>query len=371
MLRSLAVVLLVLLVLAVPTAVAQETTKVVVLRTEKFTTVTYYMYNSNTKSLTAVNTNYVEVLDYELRDKVPGDAYLPCVVLDIDPPSRDLNTNESIVYAWVLPRAVGESIIVAAVSVSGSTVVDIRFYKVSPVNGDVAIVRTGYDVVIYSSNFKLSVPLANNTNPKIMIMTDAPSLVAAGLNYVQLRALENPPSGYTLVRQGSGEQMFTISASGRLYVWFDESHEGGDLDLFVFDQAHPRYATVSTSSTWSDLVSAVAQDATRATYVFADSGPGAGYITASGTVKLIVKLYSGNPNAVQWRVASRLEASTQPPGTSTQTSPTPTPTPGTATGLLGTIGSALSNQSTVLVVLGILLLLVLVLALRKLSLIHI
>ena len=114
-----------------------------------------------------------------------------------------------------------------------------------------------------------------------------------------------------------------------------------------------------------ELVSAVAQDATRATYIFADSGPDAGYVTSSGTVKLIVKLYSGNPDAVQWRVASRLEASPQPPGTPTQTSPTPTPTPGTATGLLGTIGSALSNQSTVLVVLGILLLLVLVLALRK------
>jgi len=366
-LRSLAAPLLVLaLVLAVP-AVAQETTKVVVLRTEKFTTLSYYMYHATAKTLTPVNVNYVEVYDYELRDKVRDDAYLPCVVLEVDPPTKDASTNEVVVHAWILAKAVGEALTVAVADVSGSTVTTIRSYTVSPVNGDVAIVRTGYDVVIYSTNLKLSVPLSGIANPKVMVMTSTSSLVVDSLVYVQLRSLADPPPGYTLVRSGMGEQVFTISASGRLYVWFDESHDNGDLDLFVFDQSHPRYATVSLSSSWSELVSAVSQDAARATYVFADSGPGAGYVTASGTVKLIVKLYSGNADAVQWRVASRLEASPQPPGTSTQTSPTPTPTPtpGTATGLLGTIGSALSNQSTVLVVLGILLLLVLVLALRK------
>jgi len=364
-LRSLAVVLLVLaLVLAVPTAVAQEAgTKVVVLRTEKFTTLSYYMYHAGTKALTPVNVNYVEVYDYELRDKVRDDAYLPCVVLEVDPPTKDASTNEVVVHAWVLAKAVGEALTVAVADVSGSTVTTIRSYTVSPVNGDVAIVRTGYDVVVYSSNLKLSVPLSGIANPKVMVMTS--SLVVDSLVYVQLRSLADPPPGYTLIRSGMGEQVFTISASGRMYVWFDESHEGGDLDLFVFDQSHPRYNAVSLSSSWADLVFAVSQDATRATYIFADSGPGAGYITASGTVKLIVKLYSGNADAVQWRVASRLEAGTQPPGTPTQPPPTPTPTPGTATGLLGTIGAALSNQSTVLVVLGILLLLVLVLALRK------
>jgi len=365
---------LALLPLAVPSARA-ETIKVVVLQQAKFTNLTSYMYNTGTKVLASVNTTKVAVLDYRLEDKDSTDTYVPAVLLTLSSPSRDLNTNESVHYAWVLTSAAGASAIVAVVDINAtaSTVTRIQFYKVSPVSGDVAILRTNYNVVVYAGGFKLSIPLAGFTDPKVLLMTDS-SVVVTALNYIELRSLTNPPSGYTLVRNGSGEAEFTVSAGGRLSVWFDEEHDVGDVDLFVFDQSHPRYTTVSVGSSWSDLLNAVLQNEVYSARVYADSGPDTGTITATGTVKLIVKLYEGDAAGVSWRVACRLESSPQPPAT---TAPPPGATPQpqppqpqpTTTGavreLWGTVQTALSNQSTLLIIVALLFLLLLVAVLRK------
>ena len=359
---------LALLPLVVPSAQAE--TKVVVLQQTKFTNLTYYMYDTSTKTLGSVNTTRVLVLDYELQDKDSTDAYVPAVVLTLSSPSRDLNTNETIHYAWVLTSAAGASAIVAVVDIvtgtNGTSVSNIQFYKLSPVSGDIAIVRTNYDVVVYTGNFKLSIPLAGFANPKVMVMTDS-SVAVTALNYIELRSLTNLPPGYTLVRNGSGEAEFTISASGRLSVWFDEEHDVGDVDLFVFDQSHPRYTTVSVSSSWTDLVSAALQNQAYATYIFADGGPDTRIVTATGTVKFVVKRYSGDATGVSWRVACLLESSPQPPATTTTPStPSPQPQPtGVVRELWGTIQTALSNQSTLLIIAALLFLLLLVALLRK------
>jgi len=348
----------------VPVTTAQETTKVVVLQQAKFTNLTSYMYDTGTKALSAVDSTKVSIFDYQLEDKDATDSYVPAVVLTLGAPSRDLNTNETIVYAWVLSGATGTSAIIAVVDINTTTVTSIQFYKVSPVSGDVAVFRTSYDIVIEVSNYKLSIPLSGFTDPKVMVMTDS-SVVVTGLSYLELRALANPPAGYTLVRSGSGESEFTISASGRLSVWFDEEHDTGDVDLFAFDQSHPRYSAVSVSRSWADLVSAVFQDQSRATYVFADAGPGTGTITATGTVKFIVKRYSGDATGVSWRVACRLDTAPQPTQTTTPTQTAPQTATGVLRELWGTVQTALSNQSVLLVIVGLLFLLLLVALLRR------
>ena len=307
--------------LIIPATVAEEeTVKVTVIETTKFTNETYYMYDDVNKKLVDVNTSYVEILDYELRDKDPSDGYMPCVVLSIDPPTTDLNTNESIVYAWVLPSSYGDSLLVAVADINDTdkTVVNMEFYKISPVSGDIAVYRTAFDIVVVGPGYKLSIPLSNFSNPKVMLMSDS-AVAVNSLSYIELRALRNPPSGYTLIRNGYGEAEFTISASGILYIWFDEEHDTGDLDLFIFDISDSDYGAASLQQTWTWL-------RWRCTsYIYADYAPETRSITATGTVKLIVKKYhyaGGDPAGVGWRIAARLVSSPSP-----EPEPTPPSTP--------------------------------------------
>ena len=366
---------LALLVLAVALPVSAYT--VVLVREARFTDLPHYMYDSSAKALVSVDTDKVAVLSYSLQDKDPSDQYMPAVLLSINQPSKDLSTNESIHYAWVLSGATGGSVIIAVADVNGTSVTSIQFYKIGPVLGDLSIVRTGYDIIIEYAGFKFSILLSGFANPTVLVMTDT-SFIVTGLSYLELRSLTNPPPGYTLIRNGTGEAEFTISASslGRLYVWFDESHDYGDLDLFVFDQSHPRFSTVSVHSSWTELHQAYLLNGTVSTEIAADYGPGWRWLTVTGVVKFIVKQFGhvpGDPSRVSWRVACLHEPlPTRPPETrTTTTSPATTQTQTTPkfadvlNQLAGAVQASLSNQPAVAVLAAVLLfLLLLVLVLR-------
>ena len=363
-----------LAILAVPSiAQEEETVKVTVLETTKFTNLTAYMYDDANKKLLDINTTYVEVLDYELNDKDSSDSYMPAVVLSLDAPSTDLNTNESIVYAWVLYGSYGDSLLVAVADINSTDnlVINMSYYKVSPVSGDVAIVRTNYDINIQSGEFKLSIPLSGFTNPKVIVMTDT-YVTVTSLSHLELRALQNPPSGYSLIRSGSGEAEFTISASGTLYIWFDEEHDAGDVDLFAFDRSHPSYSSVSLSNTWSQLVTAYNRDRTHAAMIWSDAYPQTGYLTSTSTVKIIVKLYAGNAGGVSWRVAARLASTPSPEQTTTpsQTQPpsqSETSTPSSLSQLWGQVQNILGGQntSTIIAILLIVFIIIAIIAIAR------
>ncbi|BEP17061.1 hypothetical protein PYJP_04130 [Pyrofollis japonicus] len=304
--RALSLALLAL-VLALPLLAAlpahADDVKIVVLNTYDFTQLSAYMYNATAGTLQIVNSSYVQVLSDELKDAAAGDNIMPAIVLSLDAPATDLNTGESVVYAYLLNNVYSDGLVVGVADVNSTdnSVSNLQLVKVSPVSGDVAIMRTNYDIIIYVDTVKLSIPLANYSSPKVLLMTDdGANLFASSIQYVELRALQDPPSGYTLIRGGSGEEEFTISASGTLSVWFDETHDGGDVDLFVFDSSNPDYNNASTSQTWGWLI-------THSTaYLWSDTGPWTRTIDTTGTVKFIVKGYSGDASAVNWRVAVRL-----------------------------------------------------------------
>ena len=354
------------MVLAAPSlAQEEETIKTTVLGTYSFTDLDNYMLNSTTNKLEPVDTSKVEILSDTIKDLAADDDVKPAVLLSIDEPTTDLNTNESIVYAWFLTSVYGDAIIIAVSDINSTTseVINMQFYKISPVSGDIMITRTNYDVVIEgSSGFKLSIPLENFTDPKVLIMTDA-SVTVSSLNYIELRALREPPSGFTLVRNGEGESTFTVSASGTLYVWFDETHQGGDVDLFIFDIQNPYYNQASHTQSWSWLVARCDQR------VFADSIPYSRPLEAHGTVKFVVKGYR-NPSAVSWRIAVRLSNPTTPTQPPSTTSPSTTATTPTTTasgiGLLASIQSALSNNTTMIVIAAVIIaLMIAIIALRR------
>jgi len=311
---------------------SDSTVKVTVLGTYNFTALNSYMYNESSKVLESVNTTYVKVEPYEIQDLSSSDSVEPAVIINLSAPTTDLNTNETIEYAYVLHSSYGNTLIigVADINSTDNSVANLTYYKISPVSGDIAITRTSYDISIQGNGYKLSIPLSNFTDPKILLMTDSDYQLSSIVE-LELRALTNPPSGYTLIRSGTGPSTFTISASGILYVWFDESHQGGDLDLFVFDQSNSYYNDASNTQTWSWLL-------THANaYIFADGMPQTNHIQATGTVKFVVKTYSGNGNAVSWRVAAELGNGSGSSGGSSPTSPQPSTT---------TTQSSGSNQST-------------------------
>ena len=314
-----------------------------------------YMYNETAAKLEAVNTSYVEILSGTLKDLSASDSLQPAVVLSLDAPTSDLNTNETIVYAYSILNAYGTLVVgVADINSTDNSVINLTYYKVSPVSGDVGIVRTGYDIVVEANGIKLSIPLENYSNPKVLLMTDD-ELTFQSINHLELRALTNPPSGYTLIRSGTGEAEFSISASGSLSIWFDEEHDVGDIDLFIYDSSNSYYSQASLSQSWTWLLSH------RTACIFADGYPTSTSVTASGTVKFIVKKYTGNVAGVSWRVACRLSSSTttqpQPPSTATTTSEEPNTSSNSLQALWGQIQSALSGSNTVYVLIAVVVLL--------------
>jgi len=357
-LLTLAIALALSIIAAVPTlAQSEDVVKITVIQQTKFSNLSYYMIDTAQNKLVTLDTSKAQVLDYQLKDLVSNDAYMPAVVLTLDAPTKDLNTNETVVYAWVLTSSYGSAIIVGVADVgAGNALINLNFYKISPVSGDVAIVRTNADISIQYSNTKLSIPLSGYSSPKVILYTDG-ELLVNGVNYIQLRALANPPAGYTLIRSGTGEAVFTISASGTLSVWFDESHDPGDVDLFIFDQSNSYYSQADVSQSWSWLVSY----ATR--YVFADAAPQTVSFTATGNVKFVVKSYY-NGGSVSWRVAASLSGGSTPQPQPTQTQPTQTITQ-TQVQIIREIQTAFSNSTVIYVVLGLLFLIVLIVVLRK------
>jgi len=151
--------ILVLAIVAPIVAAQEETLKITVLQQTKFTSLSYYMIDTSTNKLVTLDASRVQVLDYQLKDLVPNDAYMPAVVLSLDAPTKDLNTNEAVVYAWVLTSSYGSAIIVGVADIGAdNSLINLSFYKISPVSGDVAIVRTNFDISIQYGNTKLSVP---------------------------------------------------------------------------------------------------------------------------------------------------------------------------------------------------------------------
>ena len=230
------------------------------------------------------------------------------------------------------------------------TVSNVTSVKITGTGEDLSVYLTDLGVEAVIGTMKYILPEGD-----VIIYTDGNAAVNSVL-YVELRSLQNVPSGYVLVRNGDSEAEFTVSASGTVSIWFDEEHDTGDVDLFIFDSSNPDYSSASTSQSWFWL--ATHSDA----YIFSDTGPSARTVTASGTLKFIVKTYSGT--APSWRVA--LQASTSPTPTPTPTpTASPTPTPEEEESLLGQIQGAIEgNSSVVLIVLALLLLLIIVLVAR-------
>ena len=291
----------------------EGTVKITVLSNTTFTNMTSYMLDTSANKLDALNTTYVQVLDYELKDLDSSDSYMPVVVVSLDAPTTDLNTNESIEYAYILSSTYGDGLLVGVADVNNTdnSISNLEFYKISPVTGDIMITRTSYDLNIIGDGYKLSIPLSNYTNPKVLIYTDS-RVSVGGISQVELRGLRTPPDGYTLIRSGTGEAVFTISASGDLHVWFDESHDQGDVDLFVFDSSNQYYSSASTTQDWLWLTAHCSR------YLLSDGYPWTSSLTAHGDVKFVVKRFSGNANDVSWRIAATLSSS-NPSTTATQT----------------------------------------------------
>ncbi len=344
-----------------------ETTKITVLNTYNFTALSSYMYNATAGKLEAVNSSYVQVLSDEIKDLSAGDNIQPAVVLDLSAPTQDLNTNESITYAYLLSGTYGDLVVgVADVNTTDNSVSNLQLVKVSPVSGDVAIVRTSSDITIYANGVKLSIPLANYTNPRVLVMTpdDASYLAASTVQEVELRAVRNPPTGFALIRSGSGPAEFTISASGPMRVWFDEAHDSGDADLFIFDSSNPSFSSASTSQSWTWLW-------THATaHIYSDFAPETRTITAHGQVKFVVQMFRGN-SVSQWRVAVRLLSSNNPQPEPTQTPSQPSTTPTTTTnqqineGALASLRNAYEQNPGLFIIAVLLFLAFIVLLLRR------
>ena len=104
---------------------------------------------------------------------------------------------------------------------------------------------------------------------------------------------------------------------------------------------------------WSQFVTRYNMDRQHSAMIWADTYPQTGYLTATGTVKIFIKRYSGNANAVSWRVAARLSSATTTPQPSTTTTPSQTTTttnnnvlPSSLSQLWGQIQGILGGEST-------------------------
>lgn len=318
----LAILLASLVVAAIPAA-AEDEVKITVLQTYDLTELSGYMYNSTSAKLETVDTSKVQILSDSLKDLASDDDVQPAILLSIDVPTTDLNTNESIAYSYMLINAYGVVVVgVADVNSTTNEVSNLQLVKISPVSGDVGVVRTNSDIVVEYSGSKLSIDLSSYSNPKVLLMTDD-ELSLSQVQYVELRAVEYPPSGYVLVKEGSGEALFTISANGEVSIWFDEEHDAGDVDLFIYDSSDTDYSNADITQTWAWHRSHCTQ------YIYADAYPQIKVVTASGSLKFVVKKYRGDAGQVRWRVAARITSSPSPSPSPTQTTTTTTtPTPG-------------------------------------------
>jgi len=199
---------------------------------------------------------------------------------------------EVLAYGWIIENAYGNLSIIDPTTK--------RILTLSCDGDYIAIVRGNNSLLIYYKGGKIE--LANFTGSEVIVFASGQAMIDA-LDYVVLRALQNPPSGFTLIRSGSGETVFTYStgSANRVTVWFDETHEGGDVDLFIFKATNPYYGEASPSWGWGTLMARC--DA----YIFADSTPRTRTIySPGGSLKFVVKRFSGDANAVQWRVAIQL-----------------------------------------------------------------
>ena len=334
-------------------------TKMTIIGVYNFTALSSYMYNSTASLLQPVDTSKAIILADEIKDLAAGDGVNPVILLDLDAPTHDLNNNETIIHAYILSNTYG-ALVIGVADVNSTNVTNLQFIKVSPVAGDVAVIRTASDITVYANGIKMSIPLTNYTNPRTLVMVpdEGTYLMAASIQEVELRSVNNPPSGYNLLRTGTGETEFTITATGQLSIWFDESHEPGDIDLFVFDSANSAFSDASTSQSWAWLV------AHASTYLFADGGPETRTITSSGQVKFVAKLYRGT-EVSGWRVAARLSSDTSPqpqPSIPEQTTTTSTANP---TGLLAQIQGAYEANPVAFIVIVVIAILILVMIFRR------
>ena len=334
--------------LAIPQVQADDY-KITILQSYKLTELQAALLNTDTNTIEDFNATKAVLLDYGLRDPDTSDNYVPAIVINLSAASYDANTGEKIVYAWIFDSVAGT---ICLASLNGTTVENI--IKITATGSDIMVYMTDYDIVIESTFAKFSI----NKTDQAVIFTDS-ELALNSVMYAELRALQDTPEGYTLLRSDSNEADFMIEAQGTLSIWFDESHDVGDVDLFIFDGSNPDYSQASLNQGWYWL--ATHADA----YIFADAGPSTKTITATGDVRFIVKLFSGNTPS--WRVAVRLtsEAPSTPTPASTPSQITPTPTP-EEEGWIDQLQSVFEGSNTVIIAIAIVLFLVIVLiALRK------
>ena len=340
--------------------VASADSKVVVLESGTLRDLAVYMYNSSSGGLLPLDSGKVNVSDSGIVDLVAGDNIVPIVVMNLSAPSYDANTNETSTDAYIVSKIYSDELVVGVADIVDNTVNDIRMIKISPVSGDIAIVRTSSDVIVYANGVKFELSTANLTDPHVLLMTkDGGSLLAASVQHVALRAIPNPPSGYTLIRSGSGPAVFTISANGPLSIWFDESHDHGDADLFIFDSTNPHFGEADASKNWFWLY--IYSD----TMIFADYGAETATITANNQVKFVVQMF--NRTAVnEWKVAVRLSGNDSP-------QPEPEPTQPTTTsnnqhvdeGALASLRNAYESNPGLFIIAVLLFLAFIVLLLRR------
>ena len=336
--------------LAIPQAVMAEE-KATILGTYKLTELSSYLYDSSTGKLEALNASLAKIQDYEMSDLDTSDTKYPAVMFNLSAQSLDVNTNETITYAYVFTKLYG-SVAIGTAEISNNTLSNATFIKITGTGEDLAVYRTGLGIEVAYGDMKYVLPQGS-----VIVYTDE-NMAVNSVYEIELRALMDVPSGYVLVRNGNSEAEFTVQATGTVSIWFDEEHSGGDVDLFVFDSSNPNYASASPSQSWTWLLTH--SDA----YIFSDLGPDTEVVSASGTLKFIVKTYTGSPPS--WRIA--LQASTP------STTPTPSPTPSSTSqesseneesqSIFQSIFESGSNTA-ILVIAAVLFLVIIVIALRK------
>jgi len=336
--------------LAIPQAVMAEE-KVSIIGTYKLTELSSYLYDTANNKLEALNASLAKIQDYEMTDLESSDSYVPAIVINLSAQSLDVNTNETITYAYVFTKLYG-SVAIGTAEISNNTLSNATFIKITGTGEDLAVYRTGLGIEVAYGDMKYVLPQGS-----VIVYTDE-NMAVNSVMEIELRALMDVPSGYVLVRNGNSEAEFTVQATGVVSIWFDEEHSGGDVDLFVFDSSNPNYASASPSQSWTWLLTH--SDA----YIFSDLGPDTEVVSASGTLKFIVKTYTGSPPS--WRIALQASTpSTTPTPTSTPSQITPTPTP-EEEGWLDQLQSVFEGSNTVIIAIAIVLFLVIVLiALRK------
>lgn len=351
--------------------VTDEQVKITVLGNYTLNQLDARIYNTTSQKLVTLDTTKVSLTADTIQDLATDGLQAVLLLTNLSAPTVDINTNETVITAYDLSGIYADSLVVAVADVNDTTgaVSNMQYYKITPASGEIVIARTSSDIIVYtSSGAKLSMGIANLSSPHVMLMLDdgqGQYLTASNVQLLELRAVRNPPSGFTLLRnQATGEAEFTVQASGPVTIWFDESHQGGDVDLFIFDSSNSNFASAGTSQTWSWLLS----HSTR--HIFADLSPSTASLNANGQLKFVVKRYSGNAASVTWSVAIRLDSSNTNPGTTTTTQPSNNQTNTTTSGwgdyLAGLTGAFEgSGNSALIVIVVVVILLILAIVLRR------